>query len=98
MLTKELIKQRISQNKNHLLGFGVDLIGLFGSYVRGEQHENSDIDILISFKEGEETFNNFMDLCYFLEKIFKNEEVEIVTKNGLSPYIGPKILKEVEYV
>jgi hypothetical protein len=33
-----------------------------------------------------------------IEKLFKNEKVEIVTKNGLSPHIGPKILNEVQYV
>jgi predicted nucleotidyltransferase len=32
------------------------------------------------------------------EKIFKNEKIEVVTKNGLSPHIGPKILEEVQYV
>ena len=32
------------------------------------------------------------------EKIFKNEKIEVVTKNGLSPYIGPKILNEVQYI
>lgn len=98
MLTKEIIKQRILQHKTQLTNLGIDLIGLFGSYVREEQHEQSDIDILISFREGKETFTNFMDLTYFIEEIFKGENVEIVTKNGLSPYIGPKILKEVEYV
>lgn len=77
---------------------GIDHIGLFGSYAREEQKEDSDIDIFISFKEGHETFNNFMDLSYLLEEIFEGVKVEIVTKNGLSPYIGPKILKEVEYV
>jgi len=98
MLTKNIIKHRIQQNKSKLTNLGVDLIGLFGSYVRGEQREDSDIDIFISFKEGQETFNNFMDLSYLLEEIFKGVKVEIVTKNGLSPYIGPKILREVEYV
>ena len=39
-----------------------------------------------------------MEVCYLLEAIFEGEKVEVVTKNGLSPYIGPKILKEVEYV
>lgn len=97
MLTKKIIKQRISKNKERLANFGIDLIGLFGSYAREEQHEKSDIDILISFKEGMETFSNFMSLCYFLEEVFKGEKVEVVTKNGLSPYIGSKILKEVEY-
>lgn len=98
MLTKETIKHRIQENKSKLTNLGIDLIGLFGSYAREEQREDSDIDIFISFKEGHETFNNLMDLSYLLEEIFKGVKVEIVTKNGLSAYIGPKILKEVEYV
>jgi uncharacterized protein len=98
MLTKKIIKQRIEQNKERLTHLGIDLIGLFGSYAREEQREDSDIDIFISFREGHETFNNFMDLSYFLEEVFKGEKVEIVTKNGLSPHIGPKILEEIEYV
>ena len=32
------------------------------------------------------------------ENLFKNQKVEVVTKNGLSKYIGPKILKDVLYV
>jgi len=98
MLTKEIIKQRIHQNKSQIKKLGVDVIGLFGSYVRGEQHEKSDIDLLIAFEEDKESFHNFMEACYLLEAIFEGEKVEVVTKNGLSPYIGPKILKEVEYV
>ncbi|MBC6994944.1 nucleotidyltransferase family protein [Neolewinella lacunae] len=98
MLTKETVKRRIQQNKSKIANLGIDLIGLFGSYAREEQREDSDIDIFISFKEGHETFNNFMDLSYLLEDIFQGVKVEIVTQNGLSAYIGPKILKEVEYV
>ncbi len=98
MLTKEIIKQRILKNKSQLTNWGVDLIGLFGSYVRGEQTNKSDIDILISFQKDCETFNNFMSISYFLEELFQDEKVEVVTKNGLSPYIGTEILKEVEYV
>lgn len=98
MLTKEIIKQRIYQNKSQIKKLGIAVIGLFGSYVREEQHEKSDIDLLIDFEEDKESFNNFMEVCYLLEDIFEGEKVEVVTKNGLSPYIGPKILKEVEYV
>ena len=98
MLTKEIIKQRIRQNKSQIKNLGINLIGLFGSYVRGEQHEKSDIDILIDFEKDKESFQNFLEVCYLLEFIFDREKVEVVTKNGLSPYLGPKILKEVEYV
>ena len=50
MLTKEIIKQRINQNKNQIKQLGIEVIGLFGSYVREEQHEESDIDLLIAFE------------------------------------------------
>ena len=45
-----------------------------------------------------ENFDNYMAVCDLFEQLFKNEKVDIVTRNGLSPYIGPKILNEVVYV
>ncbi|HUX54805.1 MAG TPA: nucleotidyltransferase family protein [Williamwhitmania sp.] len=98
MTTKETILSSIKKYKPELSRLGVQSIGLFGSYLRGEQSSKSDIDILIEFKPGMENFDNYMAAYDILEEIFKNEKVEIVTKNGLSPYIGPKILNEVEYV
>ncbi len=71
---------------------------MFGSYIRNEQSSDSDIDLLIDFEPEKENFDNFMAVYDLFEKIFKNERIEVVTKNGLSPYIGPKILKEVQYV
>ena len=77
---------------------GIHEVGLFGSYVRNEQTEKSDIDILVDFEPDKETFDNYMAVHELLERLFKDIKVEIVTRNGLSPYIGPKILKEVQYV
>ena len=77
---------------------GIKDIGLFGSYARNDQSEKSDIDILIDFDPEMENYDNYMAVYDIFESIFKNERIEIVTKNGLSPYIGPKILKEVMYV
>ena len=77
--------------------FGVRRIGLFGSFARGHQHEDSDIDLLVEFEEGRKTFDNFMSLSFFLEDLF-GRKVEVVTRKSLSPYLGPRILKEVEYV
>jgi predicted nucleotidyltransferase len=71
---------------------------LFGSYSRNEQSSESDIDLLIDFEPAKENFDNFMAVYDLFEKLFKNEKIEVVTKNGLSSYIGPKILNEVEYV
>jgi len=45
-----------------------------------------------------ENFDNYMAVYDLIESLFQNEKVEIVTKNGLSPYIGSKILNEVMYV
>jgi predicted nucleotidyltransferase len=76
----------------------VQNIGLFGSYLRNEQSDKSDIDLLIDFEPEKENFDNYMALYDMVENIFKDQKIEIVTKNGLSQYIGPKILKEVMYV
>lgn len=98
MITKEYILTSIEKSKPELSRLGILNIGLFGSYLRGEQSNKSDIDILIEFEPDKENYDNFMAVYDILEAVFINEKVEIVTKNGLSPYIGPKILNEVQYV
>jgi len=98
MTTKESIIKALKNNKPELSKFGVVNVGLFGSYLRNEQSGTSDIDLLIDFEPGKENFDNFMAVYDIFESIFKNQKVEVVTKNGLSKYIGPKILKDVKYV
>ncbi len=98
MTTKENILKTLESNKHKLLEFGIRDIGLFGSFIRNEQSSNSDIDLLIDFEPEKENFDNYMAVYDLFEELFKNEKVEVTTKNGLSPYIGPKILNEVQYV
>ena len=98
MTTKENILSTIRTHKHEFSKFGVQNIGLFGSYLRNEQSDKSDIDLLIDFEPDKENFDNYMAVYDIFEYIFKNERIEVVTKNGLSPYIGPKILSEVMYV
>ncbi|NJK85358.1 MAG: nucleotidyltransferase family protein [Bacteroidales bacterium] len=98
MTTKEFILSTLKSKEREISKYGIKAIGLFGSYARDEQSENSDIDILIDFEPDKENFDNYMAVYDMIEKMFKNQRVEIVTKNGLSPYIGPKILNEVKYV
>ena len=98
MLTKQFIINTINSHKQEITKYGITKIGLFGSYARNEQTEKSDIDLFIDFDPQKETFDNFMELCFYLDDLFKGIKVEVVTKNGLSPIIGPKIIKEVEYV
>jgi predicted nucleotidyltransferase len=98
MTTKTNILHAMQANKGMLATFGVDRVGLFGSYVREEQSPNSDIDILVHFKPEYETFDNLMFTYDLFENLFKGFKVEVVTITGLSPYIGPQILREVQYV
>lgn len=72
--------------------YNVRRIGVFGSFVRGEQKETSDIDILVEFDEP--TFDNFMNLSSYLETVL-GKNVDLVTTKGLSPYISPIVEKEV---
>ena len=98
MTSKNTILSTINKHKNRLAAFGINKIGLFGSYVRNEQHPRSDIDILVDFEPNKETFDNFMALGDYLEKLFTGEKIEVVTRNGLSPHLGRYILEEVQYV
>lgn len=97
MITKDQILSTIKTHKPELLKFGVMDVGLFGSYARNEQSNDSDIDILIDFDPDKENFDNYMAVYDLFEKLFQDKKIEIVTKNGLSPYIGPTILNEVKY-
>lgn len=98
MTTKENILKTLKSNKLKLSEFGIRSVGLFGSYIRNEQSNESDIDLLIDFEPEKENFNNYMAVYDLFEKLFKNEKIEVITKNGLSPHIGPEILNEVQYV
>ena len=94
--TKQDVLKILHQNQVRLKALGVSRIGLFGSFVRGEQHHDSDIDLLVEFEVGQKTFDGFMHLSFLLEEILQRR-VELVTLESLSPHIGPHILKEVEY-
>jgi predicted nucleotidyltransferase len=98
MLTKQEIFKTIQDNKELIKSFGVIEIGLFGSYVRNEQTETSDIDFLVDFYKEKKTLRNYIDFCDLLENMFQKNKIDIVSKKGLSEYIGPHILKEVNYV
>jgi hypothetical protein len=96
--SKEYIPATIQTHNTEFFKLGIRDIGLFGSYATGEQSTKSDIDFLIDFEPDKENYDNYMAVYDIIERLFKNERIEIVTKNGLSPYIGPKILNEVIYV
>ncbi|UUX93839.1 nucleotidyltransferase family protein [Methanoplanus endosymbiosus] len=77
--------------------FGVLRIGIFGSYVRGTDTPDSDVDVFVEFREGEKTFDNYMELKFYLESLFKRN-VDLVTYDGLNPHIRDDVMSEVIYV
>ncbi len=87
----------ISENRNSIKNYGVEKLGLFGSFVRNEQTEKSDVDFIVEFNSAKKTFKNFIGLAQFLENLL-GRKVEVITPQSLSPYIGPHIIKTVEYV
>ena len=97
MTTKDNIISELRNHKPEFKRLGIVNVGLFGSFLRNEQTENSDIDILVEFDPTHENFDNYMAAYDIIENLFKNHRIEVVTKNGLSPYIGPRILHEVVY-
>ncbi len=95
--SKEAVLQSILEVRPQLVRLGVRSIGLFGSFVRNEQTPSSDVDILVEFSPNRHTFDNFMDVSLLLEEVL-GRNVDLVTRESLSPYIGPHILREVERV
>ncbi len=97
MRSLEEIKKISAEHKEELRGrFKVKELGVFGSYVRGEQKRKSDIDILVSFEETIGLFE-FMDLEEYLKNLF-GSKIDLVSKKALKPYIGKYILEEVIYI
>ncbi len=76
--------------------YGVQRIGLFGSYAREKQRKKSDIDILVTFSRDIDFFD-FLDLREYLEDRL-HSKVDLVMESALKPAIGKRILSEVEYV
>ncbi len=74
--------------------FGVKKIGVFGSMVRGEAREESDVDILVELESTKKSFDNFMELSFFLEELF-GKKVDLITTSGLDKYIRPYVEREV---
>lgn len=71
-------------------------IGLSRSYVRSEQQYESDIDVLVGFEGGRKTFDNYMDLKFFLEELF-NCKVDLVISDAVKPELKSYITGSVKY-
>ncbi|HDQ04541.1 MAG TPA: nucleotidyltransferase [Deltaproteobacteria bacterium] len=93
---KEIIEIIRSKKPEMADRYGVERLGLFGSYLKQKQRKKSDIDILVKFNRDIDLFD-FLDLREYLE-IQLNGKVDLVMESALKPNIGKRILSEVEYV
>ena len=76
--------------------FGVAKIGIFGSYARGEERPESDVDVLVTFKKGQKTFDHYMDCKFYLEDLF-GRKVDLVMKGAIKKRLKEYILRDVVY-
>jgi predicted nucleotidyltransferase len=99
MRSLEEIQQTIVQSKPRLQQrYQVTQLGIFGSYVRGEQTEVSDLDVLVEFApEARFGLFKFCELENDLSETL-GLKVDLVMKTGLKPHIGDRILQEVIYL
>ncbi len=93
------IKKILKKNESILKeNYGIKEIGIFGSYVRGEQKRGSDIDILVEFyPDSSIDLIKFVELEEYLSDLL-GIRVDLVMKSALKPRIGKRILKEVVYI
>lgn len=97
MKTVNDIQKIIKQNKQALKKqYGLKEVGIFGSYVKGEQDEDSDVDLLVEV-ERPMGLVKFMKLENHLSQIL-GVKADLVMKKALKPNIGRRILQEVRYV
>jgi predicted nucleotidyltransferase len=90
------IKKTLQNNKLILVKkYGIKDLAIFGSYARNEQHPESDIDILVDFKNS--VGIEFIDLADELEQLLKLK-VDLVSKKGLKKEYFISIMSELQYV
>lgn len=98
-LTRREILRSLRSRHEALKRFGVKRIGLFGSYAAGRHNQKSDLDFLVEFQEP--TFDNFLGLTDYLEKLFRTK-VDILTPGGVESIrvkdVADSIRRSVIYV
>lgn len=95
----ETLKTKLTQLKPKLQeDYHVTQLGIFGSYVRGEQTDSSDVDILVEFDSAFQF--GLVTFCALESQLSDSldKKVDLVMKDALKPYIGQKILQEVVYI
>lgn len=96
-MNKSDVLERLQNIAPQLRGLGLVRCALFGSFVRNAATESSDLDLLVEFAPEKKRFVTFMQVSELLEQQF-GRSVDLVTRDSLSPFLGPHILAEAEDV
>ena len=97
MIKKQEVLDFFESHKQQIIEqFGVKHLALFGSVVRDEAREDSDLDVLVEF-EGKETYRNYFDLLFYLEDHL-HCEIDLVSRDAVRPQLKPYIENEAVYV
>jgi uncharacterized protein len=95
MTSRKEIEKILKKNKSYLKKkYHVEKIGIFGSYARGQEYNDSDVDILVTFSDS--IGWEFIDLQEYLQEIL-GLTVDLVTIKALKPQLRDSILNEVVY-
>ncbi len=87
---KRILREHLPELRER---YGVESLGLFGSYVRDEARKRSDLDVLVEYVSAPSLFE-LIDLEERLTQLL-GVKVDLVMKTGLKPAIGRQILSEV---
>lgn len=95
-MNKEYLINFLRENLTIIKSYGVTSLALFGSFARDEAKTSSDLDLLVEF-QGKVTFDQYMDLKFFLEDNL-GLSVDLVTKKMLKPQIINSVEKDAIYL
>ncbi len=97
MLDKQRLLDSLRDNADRIRACGVQRLELFGSFARDQAGPESDVDFVVEFEPGRKSYQNLLALSTLLEDLL-GHRVELLTRESLSPYIGPAILSGAEDV
>ncbi len=93
-MTRDEVLESLRKHRNTIRAFGVERIGLFGSFGRQEATDASDLDFVVHFSE--KKFDNYVNLKFFLEALF-DRKVDLVIAESIKPRLRKLILESTIY-
>jgi len=98
VLDSTIIINYLKEHKKQYSDMGIDIIGIFGSYAKSENSEESDIDILYDTQKGvSDLYDKKQVLKEELEKVF-DTKIDLASRKYLKPYVKDEILQDLIYV